>query len=244
VAGATAVLLSAVVVAAAAFQSFSRQRGGHMARFTRIREGQDGGTEARESSDHPPRSADPSPPSAVDEKQGDFERLGTHVGTVLSAAEEAAARIKQEAQLEAKRVREHADTEAGARVMAARDEAEATKAEVERLRAEAAEWANQARAAAEAYSADRRAEAEAEGAKIVATAERQGVALRQEAERRRQALELDISLAESRLRELVSGLHDLAERLDKLLSTPAVTEDDSLIDALAPAQADTEEARA
>jgi hypothetical protein len=259
-AGATAVAFTAAVGAAAAFLSFSRQRGGHMTKFKRERTAHDRGSEPRRAAEagprtsgsvaNPVRSEHGSTMGGLGEKGREFERLGTHVSSVLSAAEEAAARIKQEAQLEARRVREHAEKEAGARVLAARDEAEATKAEVERLRVETAEWTNQTRTAAETYASDRRAEAEADAAKILANAEQQAVALRQGAERQRQALELDISLAESRLRELVTGLHDLAERLDNLLTAPVaaqekerVTDNDSLVEALTPVQSRTEEAR-
>ena len=60
---------------------------------------------------------------------------------------------------------------------------------------------------------------------------------------------MDISLAEDRLRTLATGLHELAGRLDTLLSTPihgrqhalAEEDDESLVDALAPSR-ETEEA--
>jgi len=179
----------------------------------------------------------------------DFDRLGGHVSSVLTAAEEAAVRIQEEARQEAERVREQAENEATARAEAAREDADATRAEAKRLRSETEEWTKQTRTAAEKYAADRRSEAEAEARTILTAAELQAAAFGKDAERRQQALKMDISLAEDRLRQLASGLHDLAARLDKLLSTPFAEaeqgdlpagETDSLIDALGPSR-ETEE---
>jgi cell division septum initiation protein DivIVA len=138
----------------------------------------------------------------------DFGHLGTHVGTILGAAEEAAARIQQEARVDA-----------------------------EHIRGKAKEWARRTRSEAESFAADTRAQAEANAADVVARAERQAVAARQDGERRQQALQLDISHAEKRLRDLVTALHGLADRLNSVLSAPTASEDssESLEEALATA---------
>ena len=179
----------------------------------------------------------------------DFDRLGGHVSSVLAAAEEAAVLIQEEARQEAERVREQAENEATARAEATREDADATRAEAKRVRSETEEWTKQTRTAAEKYAADRRSEAEAEARTILTAAELQAAAFGKDAERRQQTLKMDISLAEDRLRQLASGLHDLAARLDKLLSKPfaeaeqrepTARENDSLIDALGPSQ-ETEE---
>ena len=171
----------------------------------------------------------------------DFDRLGGHVSSVLTAAEEAAVRIQEEARQEAERVREQAENEATARAEAAREDADVTRIEAKRLRSETEDWTKQTRTAAEKYAADRRSEAETEARTILTAAELQAAAFGKDAERRQQALKMDISLAEDRLRQLASGLHDLAARLDKLLSRPfaeaeqselSTRENDSLIDAL------------
>jgi uncharacterized membrane protein YqiK len=188
-------------------------------------------------------------PSLPAGAESDFDRLGGHVSSVLSAAKEAAVRIQEEARLEAEHVREQAEREATARAEAAREDAEATRLEVERTRSDAEDWATETRAAAERYAVDQRSEAEAEARKILSAADRQAASFSMEAERRQQALKMDISLAEDRLRQLVTGLHDLAARLDTLLSTPlgrqegdrGAGEDGSLVEALEPSR-QTEEA--
>jgi hypothetical protein len=182
------------------------------------------------------RPESPRPATAGAEHKPDFGRLGTHVGAVLGAAEEAAARIQQEARADVRRVREKAEQEAAELVDAARRDSDVTKAQAEQIRAEAKEWADRARSEAEAYAADTRVQAEANAAEIVARAERQAIAERQDGERRQQALHLDISHAENRLRDLVTALHGLAERLDGVLSAPGSREGDAetLEEALAP----------
>jgi hypothetical protein len=187
--------------------------------------------------------------SAVTEDESVFDRLGDSVASVLSAAKAAAARIEEDARHEAERVRDVAHREATERLEAAREDADATRAEAERLRSEAEEWSKQTRAAAESAAADRRAKAEAVARDILSAAEREATAFSENAERRHEALKMDISLAEDRLRQLATGLHELAGRLDTLLSTPlheqqgvlSAADDDSFIDALGPSR-NTEEA--
>jgi hypothetical protein len=264
--GAVLTLFAAAAIVVTLLSNF-RYRGGHMDKFrltgSRDRhakkdedEGQDeptaeerldaGARVARYLGTAPDRSADSEQLRPIG---NDFDRLGGHVSSVLTAAEEAAVRIQEEARQEAERVREQAETEAVARAEAVREDADATRAEAERLRSEAERWTKQTRAAAEKYAAERRAEVEIEARKILTAAELQAASFSKEAERRQQALKMDISLAEDRLRQLASGLHDLAARLDKLLSTPfAETEqsdlvagaNDSLMNALEPSR-ETEE---
>jgi hypothetical protein len=183
----------------------------------------------------------------VTEDDSVFDRLGEYVSSVLSSAKAAAVRIEEESRQEAKRVRDLAQREATERLEGAREDADATRAAAERLRSETEEWTKQARTAAEKSAADRRAEAETKAREIVAAAERQAASLSEEADQRQQALKRDSALVEERLRQLATALHDLAGRLDTLLSTPpqaqeGVVDDQSLIDALGPSR-ETEEAR-
>jgi len=177
----------------------------------------------------------------------DFDRLGGHVGSVLRAAEEAAVRMQEEAREEGERVRGQAQKEATALAEEAREDADATRAGAERLRSETEEWTKGAHEAAEDYASDRRASAEAEAREILSAAELQAASLSKDVEQRHQTLQMDISLAEDRLRELATGLRDLAERLDDLLAAPLegrggdLSEAESLIDALGPSH-ETEEA--
>lgn len=265
----TTLALSATAAAVASLLSHSRQQGGHMDKFKFTRaEDRDAKIDSQEKKDLPAEqvhgtgadrvtrhvsTAQGAPPDSGSSlptgEESDFDRLGDHVSSILGAAKEAAVRIQEDARQEAERVREQAQKEATARAEAAREDADAMRAEAERLRSDAEELAKQARTAAENYAADRRSEAEAEARKIVSAAERQTASFSKDAERRQKALKMDISLAEDRLRQLATGLHDLAGRLDKLLSTPfqgeegdlAAAHDDSLIDALGPSR-ETDEA--
>jgi cell division septum initiation protein DivIVA len=176
----------------------------------------------------------------------ELDRVGGHVGSVLKAAEEAAASIREEARQEAERVLGEAQEEASARDEAARKHAGMTRADAERLRSEAEEWSKQTRDTAEQEARDRRAAAEAEARSMVSEAERQVAALGKEGERRQQALRTDISLAEDRLRQLVSGLRELAARLDTLVSAspegrddvePEGDRDDALVEAFTQSRA-------
>jgi len=173
--------------------------------------------------------------SAPDE--GNFDRFGEQVSSVLHAAREAAARIQDEAQDEAERIRGQAQRDAEALTKAARQDADAAREEAQQMRAEAEEWANQTRAASEAAAAEQHSEARAEATRILSEAQQQANSAREEAERRHQALTMDISLAEDHLRKLATGLHEVATRLDGLLASPSEPEDgeeSSLVETLAP----------
>jgi cell division septum initiation protein DivIVA len=188
-----------------------------------------------------------SPPEIAQRPQTppDLDRVVGHVGSVLHAAEEAAALIQEEARQDAERVLGDAQKEASERADAARKYAGNTRADAERLRSEAEDWSAQMRDAAERDAADRRAEAESEARSILSAAERQVEALGKERERRQQSLRTDISLAEDRLRQLVSALREVATRLDMLLSASSDRQDDAdvaterentLVDAIAPSR--------
>ena len=166
-----------------------------------------------------------------------MDRIGEHVVGVLRAAEDAAGKIQADARQEAARIVEEARREASDRAEAARHGVDAATAEAQRLRHEAEEWSTRTRESADAYSAERRADAESVAREIVSEAEQRAALVGEEAELRRQALKMDVALAEERLRQLASGLHELAHRLDDLLMPRSESESElqeSLIDALAP----------
>jgi hypothetical protein len=260
---ATTVALSATATAVVSFLTHTRQRGGHIDRFRPAQESRKANDESQQGQEplaereqdtgaepvigylSPAEASSPdsgSETSVVTEDEAVFDRLGEHVSSVLSAAKAAAVRIQEEARQEAEHVRDLAHKDATERLEAAREDADATRAEAERLRSEAEDWSKQTRAAEENSAADRRAQAEAEASDILSAAEREAASFSENAQRRQQALKMDISLAEDRLRQLAAGLHELAGRLDTLLSTPphrqqgvlATADDDSLIDALGP----------
>jgi hypothetical protein len=121
------------------------------------------------------------------------------------------------------------------------DEAHATAArlteQAEAAHAEALAAAQRVRAAANGDAADVRAEAEEEAATLRAEAERDAATVAERTTARHQELLDDTALAEDRLRRLVDGLRDVADRLDGLLSPEA--EPSSLEEALDPARTKT-----
>jgi hypothetical protein len=140
-----------------------------------------------------PASGPPNDPTA-------YERLGEHVSTVLSSADEAAKRLQ----------------------------ASATK-EAERIRGEAAEYAQKTRAASDAYAEQRRESAETEASAITADAEKrardvrnaadeQAADIQRDAIRRREALLQESERSEERLQNLLKVFRAITERLENLVS--------------------------
>jgi len=196
-----------------------------------------------------PEAAEPTfPPEATEapaerSAPNDTSGVGKHVQTVLKAAEDAAARLIREARAQAHEIREIAEREASSQVEAASSTAARLTEEAERAHAEALAAAAQARAAAEEEAAARRAEAEEEAETVRAEAERDTSSFGREAAERYEELLNDTALAEDRLRRLVDGLRDVADRLDDLLEPeddeeptdrPGAEHDATLEDALDP----------
>jgi hypothetical protein len=136
--------------------------------------------------------------------------VGQHVETVLRAAEEAAAQLLEEARAKADEIRDGAELEAASRLEAAQAAASGLRSEAEQARAAAQRDATQQRAQMEQEVAARRADAEREASVISASAVK-----------RYEELLGDTALAEERLRRLVGGLREVADRLDALLVAPA-----------------------
>jgi hypothetical protein len=140
-------------------------------------------------------------------------RVGEHVEAVLRAAEDAAAKLVEEARAQAQEIRQTAEREASAKA----DDAE-------RARAEAVSKAEAVRAATEDEAARLRSSAEEEAANVRADAERDAETFAVRTAARYEDLLNDTALAEDRLRRLVDGLRDVADRLDDLLE-PAEDEE-------------------
>ena len=162
----------------------------------------------------------------------DTVNIATHVQTVLTAAEDAAARVLEEARAEAADIRAAAEQDSSARVEAAEHKA-----------AQLRENAEQEHRAAAAAAATARAEAEEEAQTIRAEAERDASSFEAAAVARHEELLKDTALAEERLRRLVGGLREVADHLSSLLGrgveqveeeADAHTEEPSLVDALEP----------
>jgi vacuolar-type H+-ATPase subunit E/Vma4 len=152
-----------------------------------------------------------------------YERLGEHVSTVLSSADEAAKRLQ----------------------------ASATK-EAERIRGEAEDYARKTRAAADSYAEQRRENAETEASAITADAEKrarearnaaeeQATDIQRDAIRRRESLLRESEHSEERLQNLLKVFRAMTERLENLVSAsdaPSTEKaeapvDDDLTEALA-----------
>jgi hypothetical protein len=148
-----------------------------------------------------------------------YADLGRHVASVLEAAQEAAERMKAEARSEATRVGEEARKEAEATLAEAHRKADELEAETGRIRSEATSAADDVRARADVYAEDKRAEADEAAERIVGRAERAARERARAAEERQRALDQNVVRTEERLRQLVSGLRELAGRLDVLVAS-------------------------
>jgi cell division septum initiation protein DivIVA len=143
--------------------------------------------------------------------------LGEHVSSVLEAANNAAAKIREDARTNAERVTKESQSEASALLEEARRHAEKLSRESERLGAEAEKENRELARQAEAYAAGKRQEAEAEAATILSHARREASEHTRAAQERRIALDKDVALSEERLGQLVSGLRNLAVQLEELV---------------------------
>jgi type IV secretory pathway VirB10-like protein len=124
----------------------------------------------------------------------DYSKLGEHVASVVKAAEVAAERIREEANLEAA----------------------TTLSEADRVRAEAKEATKTMREGAATDAEATRREAEAEAAKIIASAKREETRALKAAEERLTTLQQQIELTEKRLNQLAASLRNVAVQLEAL----------------------------
>lgn len=170
------------------------------------------------------------PPSPVgpddvkDEHVPTFSELGEHVASVLEKAREAAERIQAEARSEAAQVLERAQADAEERLATARRKAEELEAEAAQARSESNQVAEDVRSRADAYAQEKRQEADDAAAQITARAERLARERARAADERHRALSANVERTEERLRRLVTGLRELAGRLDVLVGSDGLTE--------------------
>src|SRR5438552_5584856 len=160
--------------------------------------------------------------------EGGFAELGQHVATVLATAREAAERIEGDARREAALVLERAQAEATETLSQARDKAAEIEAETAEKRSAAIAAAEDIRARADSYAGQKRQEVDEAAVEVVARAERQARDRARAAEERQQALNVNVERTEERLRKLVTGLRELAGRLDVLVGSDTVELDEAL----------------
>ena len=144
------------------------------------------------------------------EDSADFAQVGSHIASVLAAAEHAAEQISEEAREAASKIREDASREAE-RI---RREADDVASACERQRAEIEKYVAETREAADAYAQKTRQTGEAEAEKIRADAEKTARSVVGEAERRGQDIE---DAARRRSEHLAKEEHDIEERMRNLL---------------------------
>jgi hypothetical protein len=163
-------------------------------------------------------------PEAPVAGDGGFAELGQHVATVLATAREAAAKIEEDARREVAQVLERAKAEAAKTLGDAREKVTEMEAEAAEKRSAAFATAEDVRTRADAYAEQKRQEADEAVAEANARAERQARERARAAEERQQALDSHVERTEERLRKLVTGLRELAGRLDVLVGSDSLVE--------------------
>ena len=192
----------------------SSEGGAHMRR--RFSEREDGGAEQVE-------VAAAEVPEA-ERGDGGFAELGQHVATVLATARESAEKIEADARREAAEVLERTRAEAAETLSDAREKAAALEAETNEKRSAAIAASEDIRSRADAYAEQKRQEADEATAEALARAERQSRDRARAAEERQQGLDSHVERTEERLRKLVTGLRELAGRLDVLVGSDSLVE--------------------
>jgi hypothetical protein len=146
-----------------------------------------------------------------------YRHVGEEVTAVLTAAEHAAAQIRETALRESERTRLDAD-----------EKAAASLAEIEARRAEVDTYSDETRAAADAYAEETRRNADEKAARrvsqveeqarrIQAEAEEKGRELEAEASRRRDALTKSAEGMEARIESMLTVFRGVITELDQLL---------------------------
>lgn len=154
----------------------------------------------------------------------DYAKLGEHVTSVLEAANEAAAKIREEARSGAQQIAERAQQEANAWLEKARAETQEISHEASRLRIEAEEESRELKDRATAYATEKRREADRQASALLSRAKREASEYTRAAQDRSAELAKNVELSEQRLRQLVGGLRDLADRLEEVLQPAGTAE--------------------
>jgi hypothetical protein len=155
------------------------------------------------------------------ELAADYGKFGAHVTSVLEAANEAAAKIRDEARVNAKEIAEHAQRDAASWLEKARADTDELSREANRLRIDAEEESRELKERANAYATEKRREADRQASSLLSQAKRDASEHTRAAQERSAALAKHVELSEQRLRQLVDGLRDLAEKLEAILREPS-----------------------
>jgi len=132
--------------------------------------------------------------------------VGDAVAAVIRAAEEAAEKIRGEAQTQAREIVERSGADASARI-------EGLTREAERTRSDAEEYARDVRTAVDGYGTQQRRDAEEEARQILADAEEQARATREAAQEMAQQIDAEAHSRHERLREEIRSLEERRSRI-------------------------------
>jgi len=143
-------------------------------------------------------------------------QLGEHVASVLTAAEAAATKLREEAENEARQTRKQAEEAASDLRTRFEAQIETDRSEARRQVALAEQEARATRADADSYAETRRREADAESIRIVRDAEQRASQLADAAAERHRVLLADISASENRMQHLATSLREVANRLEEV----------------------------
>jgi F0F1-type ATP synthase membrane subunit b/b' len=172
-----------------------------------------------------------------EERRRSHSDLGDRVTGVLEAAEEVAEQIRADARGDAAGIRREAE-EAGAAHL------REVSGQLDRLRNEAQQYAEDVKQTGESYATQQRREAEAEAARLLSQAEAEARAVRETAEEmakriehaaheRRERIDNETRGVEARLQRTVAGMRDVTRQLEDLLGQWAEPRDEeSLVEAL------------
>lgn len=144
-------------------------------------------------------------------------RIGEQVAAVLQTAQEAAQRIRDDAQAEADALLERLTHEAFEHRDRSAREANDRRSEAERILRAAEERSKDAVDEAEKFFQQRQQEAEEQAVATVAKAKAEAATISEEANARHEELLSNVSVAENRLRALSAGLRSVAGELEELL---------------------------
>lgn len=151
-----------------------------------------------------------------DEESGSYRQVGDEVAAVLTAAEHAAAQIRETALREAEQTRRAAD-----------EQAAATLAGANARQTHAAKYSDETRSAADSYAAETRRSAEEEAARRISEAEEHARRTRAAAEQTVMALEADVSqrrdVLTGRIESILVAFRGATTELEKLLAAEGLS---------------------
>jgi len=153
-------------------------------------------------------------PTEVGQPEENYAQVGEQVAAVLSSAEQAVNQIRESALQEAKRLRAETSDKAAAALSEAKLQAERSRRESEKLRADADTYSRGTRAAADRYLAETRLKIDEEAAQRRAEVDKQVRAIQRAAEQKAKDVEAEVLQRQS---TLVQALERSEARVQQLL---------------------------